>query len=261
MTSWSTDPSVADTYRAQGAVVLRGLLESSWIDQLRGIVEELLAQATNPTERLGGAAASTSRASDGMWRRNDAFARFLHASPVATAAGDVMGSATVRLYEDLFLYTDPGVPGANWHRDAPHWPVMGTQLSSIWFTLEPVTLETGALHFVTGSHVDDDETVAAEQMVGALGDDRAATAAIVGFETEPGDAIAFHPRILHRAVGTSPDHPRRTFTIRFTGDDIRWRPRSSYFHPWMRDAGFARGSQLDHPWFPMLRSSMGSSTS
>ena len=37
--------------------------------------------------------------------------------------------------------------------------------------------------------------------------------------------VVFHPRALHTAYGSAPDRPRRTFTLRFTGDDV-WRIRT-----------------------------------
>jgi ectoine hydroxylase-related dioxygenase (phytanoyl-CoA dioxygenase family) len=94
--------------------------------------------------------------------------------------------------------------------------------------------------------------VAAEPMTTTL-DQLAETREVFGFATEPGDAVVFHPRALHAALGAAPDRPRRTFTIRLAGDDIRWRPRSSYYHPWMSELGLERGEPLDHPWFPVLR--------
>jgi len=246
-----TDAQWGD-FPGRGALVVRGLLDEGWIDVLRGVVDEILDVAATRNERLGGAAASRSRSADGIWRTNDRFARFLEQSPLADAAGTALGSASVTLYEDLFLYTDPSVPGAPWHRDAPHWPLMGQQICSVWLSLEPVEIDTGALHFVVGSHHDDDEVVREEAMtteVSPEGDRE-----VVGFATEPGDAIVFHPRIRHAALGAAPERPRRTFTIRMVGDDVRWRPRSSYYHPWMAESGLQRGDRLAaHPWFPVLR--------
>jgi ectoine hydroxylase-related dioxygenase (phytanoyl-CoA dioxygenase family) len=244
---------LVEHFQAQGATVVRGLVDPTWIDALRGAVDELLEQGRDRSARLADVApAGEARSVDGMWRGSDLFARFLHESPIADAAADAMRSASVTLYEDLFLHTAAEVTGASWHRDSPHWPVTGSQLSSVWFSLEPVTAGTGALHFVAGSHLDDAEQVKGEGLI-VVADPLADGREIVGWETEPGDAVVFHPRALHSALGASPDRPRRTFTIRFAGDDVRWRPRSSYYHPWMRDAGLDRGDRLDHMWFPILR--------
>jgi ectoine hydroxylase-related dioxygenase (phytanoyl-CoA dioxygenase family) len=71
-------------------------------------------------------------------------------------------------------------------------------------------------------------------------------------EAEPGDVVVFHPRVLHTAYGSAADRPRRTFTLRFMGDDVRWRPRRSMFHPWMRECGLQKHDVPDHPWFPVV---------
>ena len=75
---------------------------------------------------------------------------------------------------------------------------------------------------------------------------------VLTIEAEPGDAIIFHPRALHTAYGASPSHPRRTFTIRFMGDDVRWTPKGTYYHAWMRDNGLQEGDEPDHPRFPII---------
>jgi ectoine hydroxylase-related dioxygenase (phytanoyl-CoA dioxygenase family) len=119
-------------------------------------------------------------------------------------------------------------------------------LVDVWLCLEPVTAQTGAIRVVRGSQLDDDETA----RVGKVPEIDSDRVAIV--ETQPGDVVAFHPRALHTGYGSSPDRPRRTFTIRFMGDDVRWRPRREYFHEWMRDCGLAKGAPPDHAGFPVV---------
>ena len=247
----SIEGSLRAAFAADGAVLVPGLFDVAWLAVLRHVADEILEGTTDPTDRLSGAAQAPARSADGIWRDRADFARVLRRSPLTDVAAGALGSSSITLYEDLFLYTEPGQEGAPWHRDAPHWPLMGEQLAAVWFSLEPVPLDAGALHFVAGSHHDAPELVAGEAMT--MGRDEAGDRKVLAFATEPGDAIVFHPRILHAAKGAAPDRPRRTFTVRFAGDDIRWRPRSAYFHPWMRDAGLERGDRLDHPWFPVLR--------
>lgn len=237
-------PSLVDTFWTEGAVAVRGVIGPEWIDMLRDVVPELLERAYNPAERLTIDRRPGERLNvDGMWRHCEPFARFLFKSPVGDIAAMFLRSKMVRLYEDLLLYTGPGVEGAPWHRDAPPWPLTGRQLCSVWFSLESVTPDTGALRFVAGSHLDDDEHL----------DDAFEHRHFLTFATDPGDVVVFHPRLLHAADGSAPDKPRRTFTIRFTGDDVRWRPRRSVYHPWMAECGLEKGAVLDHPWFPAVR--------
>jgi ectoine hydroxylase-related dioxygenase (phytanoyl-CoA dioxygenase family) len=123
-------------------------------------------------------------------------------------------------------------------------------LSSVWFSLETVTSDTGAMKFVVGSHRDSDEVVKAESI--GEGESDVKPHQVITIEAEPGDVVVFHPRALHCAYGSAPDRPRRSFTHRFMGDDIRWRPRKSMYHAWMRECGLNKGDVLDHPWFPVV---------
>ncbi len=206
---------------------------------------------------------------DGMWTENDGFRRFLFESPIGEAAAKVSRSQRVRLFEDLMIYQESWAKGAtSWHQDEPGWPIGGRQLASVWLSLEAVTIDTGAMRFVTGSH-------RGPMYDPGFSKSRAAQAAgaperywtggpvpdvngnpdryrVLTIEAEPGDAIIFHPRTLHTAYGASPSHPRRTFTIRFMGDDVRWTPKGTYYHPWMRDNGLQEGDEPDHPRFPII---------
>ena len=235
------DQSTIERFEMDGAVAIRGLLEPGWIEALRDLVPALLSAAPDPD--------GPNVSVNAMWRRFEAFARFLFRSPVGETAAALMRSGPPHLYEDLLLYKRQSTAGTGWHRDSPHWPVSGRQLSSIWFSLEPVTTATGAMSFVSGSHLDDDALVSVASI-----DARAEVAGrpAITFEVEPGDVVAFHPRALHSTSDAASDQPRRSFTLRFAGDDVRWRPRRSVYHEWMRECGLQKGDRLEHPWFPVV---------
>ena len=244
------DAALVETFEKDGAVAVPGLFDLEWIRLLRDAMPEILQRSYDPAERMGVTPGRTIQC-DGMWRDSEVFRRFLFESPIGDVAAAVTRSRTVRLYEDLLLYRDAGADGSSsWHRDATYWPLTGRQLSSVWFSLEPVTRDTGGMRFVAGSHLDPDEVATAPQPDIDADPEQYP---VISIEAEPGDAIVFHPRILHTAYGSAPDRPRRTFTIRFTGDDIRWRPRRAWFHPWMSDCGLQKGDALDHPGFPVVR--------
>jgi ectoine hydroxylase-related dioxygenase (phytanoyl-CoA dioxygenase family) len=240
-----------EAFERDGVVAVRGLL-ADWIEPLRDAIPELLETSYDPIKKRGYDSDIVIRANDSMWRRCEAFARFLFHSQVGEVAAAVMRSSRAQVYEDLLLYREANGPGeVSWHRDAPHWPLSGNQLSSIWFSLEEVTSDTGAMRFITGSHRDSDE------LVGLARHSAAETTSFEGrpitvVEAEPGDVTVFHPRAIHTAYGSSPDRVRRSFTIRFTGDDIRFRPLPAMYHAWMQDCGLKEGDRLDHPWFPVV---------
>jgi ectoine hydroxylase-related dioxygenase (phytanoyl-CoA dioxygenase family) len=69
---------------------------------------------------------------------------------------------------------------------------------------------------------------------------------------EPGDAVIFHPRAIHCAYGSSPHRARRTLTIRFMGEAIRWLPKNRVFHPWMRELGLKKGDREEASRLPVV---------
>lgn len=240
-----------EQFRTVGGVRVRGLLDQGWIASLREAALQLTEVGYDPVARMTAKAPASRQQvvqADGMWRDNDAFRAFLFESPLAQASAAVCRSSQVRLYEDLFQYRAPEITGeAGWHRDSIYWPVTGEQLVNAWFPLEDVTAETGAIRFVVGSHLDDD-AVAKAPLDPA---DPTGGREVTVIEADAGDVVLFHPRALHTGLGTNPDRPRRTFTIRFLGDDVRWLAKKAYYHEWMANTGLETGDLIDHPGFPV----------
>ena len=241
------DEEAVERFRVDGAVAVRGLL-TGWVDVLRDAVDELLQGSYDPTARM------TMRAADGpspvlqtsgKWQESDTFRRFLFESPIAAVSAALMRSEVARLYEDLVQLRPPGLGAPSWHRDMPYWPVSGRQATNVWFTLEPVTPYTGAIHVVAGSHRDRREDLPSTT-------EPKASQHVLAFGCEPGDVIIFHPWALHIGYGSRQDQARRSLTIRFLGDDIRWRPTRAYYHDWMAETGLREGDVLDHPGFPVM---------
>ena len=249
------DAPLVERFQRDGAVAIPGLFAPHWIESLRDAMPEMLKGCYAPGAVTADTGRdyeidTTKRMDDGMWRDVEPFARFLFESPIGAAAAAAMGSSTARLYEDLLLVEEAGAEGApGWHRDSPYWPLSGSQLASVWFSLDPVTRDTGAMRFVTGSHLDGDERVSWD--VVTVPESEIEERPVKVFEAEAGDAVVFHPRALHSAYGSAPEHPRWTFTIRFMGDDVRWKPRKG-FHAWMRHCGLKEGDVPDHPWLPLV---------
>jgi ectoine hydroxylase-related dioxygenase (phytanoyl-CoA dioxygenase family) len=265
------DDDMIDMFERDGAVAVRGLFDERWIELLRASVDEILPTAYDPRARMGqtGDDKPETLTANGMWEASDAFRRFLFESPIGEAAATVSRSQSARLFEDLMIYRESWAKsGTSWHQDEPGWPVGGRQLSSVWFSLDEVTADTGAMRFVAGSHrgpmydpgfaksrASQDARAAERYWTGGPVPDVDADPArycVITIEAEPGDAVVFHPRALHTAYGGSPSHPRRTFTIRFLGDDVRWTPKGTYYHAWMRDCGLQEGDEPDHPRLPVV---------
>jgi len=260
------------SFRDKGAVVIRDLISPGWIERLRAVFDEAKAGAMDLsnyyTDTPGKAPAGSSLTRDDVWMHNAVVRRFLFESPIARAAALVMNSRSARIYEDLLIYKSAGSEVSTpWHQDEPQWPLSGQQMSSVWFALEPVRHDEGALRFVEGSHkgpmyvpyvpqsqrhrLEADMPFFTGGKLPAIDaePDRFKT---MCFDLEPGDAIIFHPRTIHAALGTATDRPRRTFSIRFLGDDVRWEPKSSVFLNWLSEIDLKKGDPITGERFPEI---------
>ena len=198
--------------------------------------------------------------------------RLLYDSPIADMLGTVIGSDNVWLYSEEFFIKEGGnCARTPWHQDMPYWPLEGSQLASMWITLDTLPREE-TLEFVRGSHrqtrydgfdpgaVNEDPT---RPFYGTdlppLPDIEAERDKwdIVSWDITPGDVVIFHPGLLHGGGPTSQGRRRRTITVRCYGDDVVYaeRPPSRPTVPLTPGLSLALkpGDPLRHPYYPRLR--------
>ena len=253
-------------FRRDGACVVRGLLDPGEIATLRDAVEQNLAA---PSERAleGGGDAGSGRFFEDFrgWTRIAGYEEVIRGSRLGEVAAALMGSRTARLHHDHLLVKEPGTTiRTPWHQDQPFSTIDGRATVSFWIPLDPVPRES-TLEFVAGSHASgtwymprsffdgrplifDEGTLAEVPDVEA---DRDAHP-IVGWELEPGDAVAFNMLTLHAAAGSR--HRRRAFSVRLVGDDVRLAVRPHDTSPSFPelDGVLGHGDPLEHPLFPLL---------
>ena len=196
------------------------------------------------------------------WDRIEEYERVIRESAAAAIAGRLMGAATVRLYHDHMLVKEAGTRQPTpWHQDQPYYNVDGAQTCSVWMPVDPVS-RGSTLEFVAGSHLgpwlmprsfmDDQARWFPEGSLEELPEIDRATAPIVGWALEPGDAVFFHMLTLHAAGGSRTR--RRAFSVRFLGDDVVHAPRAwktSPPFPGLEDE-LAAGAAMEHPLFPVV---------
>ena len=204
----------AESFRRDGAVVLRGALDPDQVELLAAGVERNLAAPSELAIRTEEPGAPGAFFEDFCnWQRIAEFERAVSELPLAATAGTLTGSSQIRLFHDHVLVKEPGTTTRTpWHQDQPYYCIDGSRTVSFWIPLDPVPRES-TLEFVAGSHADGTwfmpRTFAAETPMvfepGALADvpdieaDRDAHE-ILGWELEPGDAVAFHMLTLHAAA-------------------------------------------------------------
>lgn len=261
-------PDQIDAFERDGAVQVRGLLDPASLSDLRAAFDALKASAYDLSDYYGGPKREgTSLVRDDNWMHSEPMRRVVLHSAIPAAAAAVMQSSTARLYEDLLIYKSPGADQPTpWHQDEPQWPLTGRQMSSAWLCLDPVTRATGALRFVAGTHRGPLHIpyVPAAQRAAVEADMHHFTGGpippidaepdrhrIVSFDCEPGDVVLFHPRVIHGAFGSQRETSRRTFSIRYLGDDVRWQNRASVFHTWLNEITLKDGDPIEAERFPL----------
>jgi ectoine hydroxylase-related dioxygenase (phytanoyl-CoA dioxygenase family) len=262
-------------FENDGAVVVRGVLGADWLAQLSDLAENVLPNArsmnryeADRNDGHGRKAEDATFLSESNWLTHEIARKLVFDSPIVQIAAEGMRSHSVRLYEDLLLYRRAGSATPTvWHQDSPLWPMTGKQMCSVWFSLDPMTEKTGALRFISGSHLGPaymqyvPNARRADESPGklALGEampvieGREDQFRILTFATDPGDVILFSPKAIHATYGSHSERSKRSFSVRYLGDDVRWRvvPIAG-FHRWMKEIHLKDGDEMEHPRFPLV---------
>jgi ectoine hydroxylase-related dioxygenase (phytanoyl-CoA dioxygenase family) len=258
------DPAQIQDFQEDGAVALRGLFRE-WVEPLRAAIER------NMAEPSAGARIYPAKDGSGLffgdycnWSRFAEYADFLRHSALAETCAALMGARTVRLFHEHVLVKEPGTDMPTpWHHDQPYYSVDGQQNCSVWVALDTVPRDT-AVEFIAGSHrwgrwfrpekfdrtalYEDDGLEAVPDIDAERGRYR-----VLGWDLEPGDAVAFHFLTLHGAPGNrATGRRRRAFSARVVGDDARWAVRKGRTSPPFAGVTLAPGDPLQGPEFPVL---------
>ncbi len=264
----SIDADQIETFATDGVVCLRGALDPDEVAAMAEPVERALrgpetVDLGTLTGRVGAPAFS---AGVDHWRTDPAFDRFARLSGLPEIAATLLGSEKVWLYEDSVLVKEPGTPfRTEFHTDAGYFHVAGTQACTFWVPLDPAGPDTGAVQYVRCSHrwdedfrpnlfsvpdpiPDTDGSVVPDVLA-----DPDLAALLVGFEVEPGDVVVHHYRTMHGApANTSVSRRRRAISVRYCGDDMRYRIRRSVprktHHDLVRDGDELGGPDCPQVW-------------
>ena len=254
-----------EQFQTQGATVIRGLF-SDWVETLReGIAANM--EAPNPNARIyrgdeGGGRFFVDYCS---WQRIPQYKDFIFNSDVAEVAAELMDSQQVQLFHEHILVKEAqaGVP-TPWHHDMPYYCVDGPKTVSLWLPLDIVPRER-TLEFVAGSHLwgksyrpqrFNGQPLNANDGLEEIPDIDAnrENYDVVGWDLEPGDAVAFDYRTLHGAPANhDPSAQRRAFSLRLVGDDIRFvRKENIVTSPPFDQVELQHGDPLVAEEFPVL---------
>ncbi len=251
-----------ETYQNDGVVLVKGLFANQ-VEQLRDGIAVNMAEP-GPYASENKKEGESGRFFDDYcnWTRISQFSDAVENSPAAEVGADLMQSQSAQMFHDHVLVKEPGTSMATpWHQDGPYYFVEGRQTISFWSPLDPVKEAT--LRCVAGSHLWEKEVLptrwvseegyfADEGQYMPVPDPDAEGMRVVEFEMEPGDAVAFHYRILHGARGNTSGSRRRAFSLRLVGDDARYVERPGRTSPPFPGHDMKPGQRLREDWFPVL---------
>ena len=258
------DERASAAFGELGAICLRGAF-AGWIEPLRAGVERnreepgpYFAENVEP----GGAGRFWDDYCN--WRRIPEFRRFVTESNAAELAARVMQSGRAQFFHDHVLVKEPGTPKPTpWHQDAPYYFTEGSQTVSFWLPLDPVA-EAESLRLVAGSQrwpkpllpvkwLDEADFFAGRrEHYMTLPDIDRAGYRVLQWALQPGDAVLFDFRTVHGARGNPLPRRRRAFSMRWLGDDCRFRERPGRASPPFPGHGMRDGEALREDWFPVL---------
>jgi hypothetical protein len=198
----------------------------------------------------------------------EAYRPMLDRSPLPALVAQLWGSDAVWFMFEQIFHKREGGGRTEWHQDTPFLPVDGPHLIVSWTSFEPQD-RSQALEFCAGSHrgplyngvaLEEDGTPIPFYDKGEFSPVPNIEAErekwpIVGWATQPGDVILFHPSVLHGGGSPGPAAVRRTLSLRFFGDDAFYAPRPGDVAapkiPGL-DEMLRAGEPFRHPVFPEL---------
>jgi|SRR5579871_629205 len=259
-----TEDQVA-AYERDGVVLLHGVVDASWRRRLERAIEDDMA---HPGEYHHGYEAKTGRfhATSRLWQVDEDVRAYVFESPLPWLAAALMRSRKVNLLYDQIFVKEPGTDAPTpWHCDHVVWPLDGKKVISFWLALDPVTVESGRVEYVRGSHLWGRRfqprsfaksrlnypTVPGLEEFPDINANRSAYD-IIGWDMQPGDVVAFSSWTFHGASGNSRnDVRRRGFSVRYTGDDVKYAP-DQFTVPVTLNPELKPGYPLDSVLFPVV---------
>ena len=267
----SITPEMIEAFERDGVVLLREALSPEWLMLTEMGLARVLADSGVKKQQFfvgeDGEFQETVRNFDNAFE----IRRLLFDSPIAAIMGGFMNSENVWYYSDeFFIKTSGGNERTPWHQDTPYFPVAGSQITSIWITLDPLSKDE-CLEFVVGSHKEtmfdgfdprnpgDPTSGFYNEGLPILPDIEANRGdfPIVSWELVPGDIILSSPSTIHGGGPTHLNSQRRALAVRTFGDDVVLAERPSSQPTVPLTPGLSiylkPGDPLRSPWYPRLR--------
>ncbi len=204
-------------YHEQGYVVVKSFCSKEQINKLYQTALQDDAMKKNALD-LNDQTGKKTRLSLWFTPGNDVFGYLTRSERLISAVQQLLGdSAKVCHFHSKLMQKEPRVGGAwEWHQDYGYWYknqfMFPDELISVMIALTGANKENGCLQVIEGSHKMGrvNHGFSGEQ-VGAdmtMVNNALKTMPLIYSELEPGDALFFHPNLLHRSEANLSANPR-----------------------------------------------------
>lgn len=248
---------VIDEFDTNGFVVTEKMLSDDELDVFGTAVDRAVRRRTTDDGRSLDQKTSYEQSFIQCMRlwETDADVRPLtfHAG-LAEAAAELLGAASVRLWQDQALYKEPGGRITDAHQDTTFWPVGTVPMVTAWIPFDGSSPEQGATGYVPGSHklgplrrVNLTRTTEAYDI---LSDPLLADKKPIHRTVAKGSVVWHHGLTVHNATPNVTDTVRRVFTVVYFADGF---PRAEAWPSFPLDrAGVAVGEPMAGEGLPVV---------
>jgi len=201
-------------YQKDGYILASGLFDQEEIGLLRRSAKEdkaLDAHSFGKADGEGGMVRLS------LWNHpgEGIYGMFARCRSVVDSAEKLLGGEVYH-YHSKMIMKEPRVGGAwTWHQDYGYWyqnGVLFPLLTSVFIAVDPASKENGCLQVIHGSHelgridhiLTGEQAGAGMERVGEV----LKRLPLEYVEMEPGDALFFHPNLLHRSDQNRSGKPR-----------------------------------------------------
>lgn len=170
-----------------------------------------------------------------LWEDRPDVRPFTFHPKLCAAAAALLDTDCVRLWHDQALYKEAGGRKTDAHLDYPFWPVVETDLVSVWIPFQDVNSGGGMMSYVQGSHrIGYTEFADIGQLHGGepfdlLDEPQIAELPLVPMPARRGSAIFHHACTIHTADPNNTDTTRRVFTVAYMADGLHRSRDNAYF--------------------------------
>ncbi|MBI2275683.1 MAG: phytanoyl-CoA dioxygenase family protein [Bacteroidetes bacterium] len=215
--SFALTSSQIAAYHQDGYLLIKQFCSKPEVDKLYNTALEDDAMRKNALD-LNDQSGKKTKLSLWFTPGNDVFGYLTRSEKMINGVAALLDSdAPVCHFHSKLMQKEPRVGGAwEWHQDYGYWYknqfMFPDQLISVMVALTPANQENGCLQVVKGSHKMGrvNHGFAGEQ-VGAdmvMVNNALQTMELVYCELEAGDALFFHPNLLHRSEANLSEYPR-----------------------------------------------------